>query len=170
MHSEIINRVAGSKLITFDLEDFYPKGERVIIDIQEWLFEGLVLREKVFREKAAGYNWSNYQDAYVALTCSSDAIIPAWAYMLLATYLQPFAKKVVVGDLNTLEATLYTEIIQNIDVTHLRDMPVIIKGCSNKPVPENAYMLLIAKIQPVVKSLMYGEACSSVPLYKKTKQ
>ena len=170
MSSEIINRVAGSKLVTFDLEDFYPKGDRVLFDIKDWLLEGLVLREKVFREKAAEYNWSIHKDTYVALTCSTDAIIPAWAYMLLATYLQPYAKKVVVGDINTLETTLYTEIIQNIDVSHLHDMPVIIKGCSNKPVPENAYMLLIAKLQPVVKSLMYGEACSSVPLYKKPKQ
>ena len=170
MSSEIVNRVANSKLITFDLEDFYPGGERVLFDIKEWLFEGLVLREKFFREKASEYDWSIYKDTYVALTCSTDAIIPAWAYMLLSTYLQPYAKKVVVGDLNTLESTLYTEIIQNIDVSSLRDMPVIIKGCSNKPVPENAYMLLIAKLQPIVKSLMYGEACSSVPLYKKPKQ
>lgn len=169
MSSEIINRVANSKLVTFDLEDFYPKGERVLFDIKDWLLEGLVLREKVFRENALGYNWSVHKDSYVALTCSTDAIIPAWAYMLLATYLQPYAKKVVVGDLNTLETTLYTEIIQNIDVSSLSGMPVIIKGCSNKPVPENAYMLLIAKLQPVVKSLMYGEACSSVPLYKKPK-
>jgi len=167
MSSEIINRVSNSKLITFDLEDFYPTGERVLFDIKDWLLEGLVLREKIFREKAAAYNWSIHRDAYVALTCSTDAIIPAWAYMLLATYLQPYARKVVVGDLNSLETTLYTEIIQNLEVSDLKDKPVIIKGCSNKPVPENAYMLLIAKLQPVVKSLMYGEACSSVPLYKK---
>ncbi len=170
MSSEIINRVASSKLVTFDLEDFYPKGERVLFDIKEWLLEGLVLRERVFREKAAEYDWSIHKDTYVALTCSTDAIIPAWAFMLLSTYLQPYAKKVVVGNLNLLETTLYTEIIQNIDVSPLCDMPVIIKGCSNKPVPENAYLLLIAKLQPVVKSLMYGEACSSVPLYKKPKQ
>jgi hypothetical protein len=170
MSSEIINRVANSKLVTFDLEDFYPKGERVLFDIKDWLLEGLVLREKFFREMASEFDWTIYKDTYVALTCSTEAIIPAWAYMLLSTYLQPYAKKVVVGDLTTLETTLYTEIIQNIDVTPLTDMPVIIKGCSNKPVPENAYMLLIAKLQPVVKSLMYGEACSSVPLYKKPKQ
>lgn len=170
MSSEIINRVSSSKLVTFDLEDFYPKGQRELFDIKEWLLEGLVLREKVFREKAAEYNWSIHKDNFVALTCSTDAIIPAWAYMLLATYLQPYAKKVVVGDLNTLETTLYTEIIQNLDISNLSNLPVIIKGCSNKPVPENAYMLLIAKLQPVVKSLMYGEACSSVPLYKKPRQ
>lgn len=169
MSSEIINRVSNSKLITFDLEDFYPKGERVLFDIKEWLLEGLVLREKTFRENAAEYDWSAHKDKYVALTCSTDAIIPAWAYMLLATYLQPYAKKVVTGDLKVLETTLYTEIITNLDVSHLRNMPVIIKGCSNKPVPENAYLLLIAKLQPIVKSLMYGEACSSVPLYKKPK-
>ncbi len=170
MSSEITNRVANSKLVTFDLEDFYPKGDRVLFDIREWLLEGLVLREKTFREKANEYNWSSHKDAYVALTCSTEAIIPAWAYMLLATYLQPFAKKVVVGDLDTLETILYTEIIQSIDVSQLQDKPVIIKGCSQKPVPENAYLLLIRKLQPIVKSLMYGEACSSVPLYKRPKE
>lgn len=169
MSTEIINRVANSKLVTFDLEDFYPKGERVVFDIKDWLLEGLVLRESIFREKAAGYDWSIHKDAFVALTCSTDAIIPAWAYMLLSTYLQPFAKKVIVGDLTALETILYTELIQNIDVSQLADKPVIIKGCSHKPVPENAYLLLISKLQPVVKSLMYGEACSSVPLYKKPK-
>lgn len=169
MSTEIINRVANSKLVTFDLEDFYPQGERVLFDIKDWLLEGLVLRESVFREKAAEYDWSLHKDAYVALTCSTDAIIPAWAYMLLTTYLQPFAKKVIVGNLDTLESILYTEIIQDMDITQLQDKPVIVKGCSHKPVPQNAYMLLIAKLQPVVKSLMYGEACSSVPLYKKSK-
>lgn len=166
MSSEIVNRVAGSKLVTFDLEDFYPKGERVLFDIKDWMLEGLVLREASFREEAAAHDWSRYKDAYVALTCSTDAIIPAWAYMLLATYLQPFAKKAIVGDLDLLESILYTEIIQNMDVSQLEGKPVIVKGCSHKPVPQNAYLLLIAKLQPVVKSLMYGEACSSVPLYK----
>ncbi|UJH89994.1 DUF2480 family protein [Antarcticibacterium sp. 1MA-6-2] len=169
MSTEIINRVANSKLVTFDLEDFYPKGERVLFDIKDWLLEGLVLREGVFREKAAAWDWSQYDGSYVALTCSTDAIIPAWAYMLLATYLQPYAKKVVVGNLDNLETVLYTEIIQNLDVTALADKPVIVKGCSHKPVPQNAYILLISKLQSVVKSLMYGEACSSVPLYKKSK-
>ncbi len=170
MSTEIINRVAGSKLVTFDLEDFYPQGERVLFDIKDWLLEGLVLRETVFREKAAAYDWCQHKEAYVALTCSSDAIIPAWAYMLLTTYLQPHVNKVIVGNLDTLESILYTEIIQQMDVTQLQDKPVIIKGCSHKPVPQNAYLLLISKLQPVVKSLMYGEACSSVPLYKKPKK
>ena len=167
MSAEIVNRVANSKLITFDLEDFYPGGERVLFDIKDWLLEGLVLREKDFREAAQAHDWSRYKDANVALTCSTDAIIPGWAYMLLTTYLTPYAKKVVIGDLETLETVLYTDVIKNLDVSQLEDKPVIVKGCSNKPVPPNAYIQIIAKLQPVVKSLMYGEACSSVPLFKK---
>ena len=166
MSTEIINRVANSKLVTFDLEDYYPIGNRVLFDIKDWLLEGFVLKETSFREQAKEHDWNQYQDSYVALTCSTDAIIPAWAYMLLATYLQPFAKKVVTGDLEILDTILYTEIFQNLDITHLTGKPVIIKGCSNKPVPKNAYLLLIEKLQPVAKSLLYGEACSSVPLFK----
>ena len=170
MSTEIVNRVANSKLITFDLEDFYPQGQRVLFDIKDWLLEGFVLREKDFRENAKTFDWSVYQDAYVALTCSTDAVIPGWAYMLLTTYLSPFAKKVVVGDLHTLESILYSEIINNLDVSDYQDQPVIVKGCSRKPVPQNAYIQLIQKLQPVARSIMYGEACSSVPLFKKPKQ
>lgn len=169
MSEEIINRVANSKLVTFNLEDYYPKGERVLFDIKDWLWEGLVLKESIFREKATEYDWSRHNDHFIALTCSTDAIIPAWAYMLLSTYLQPYAKKVIVGDLIALETILFTEIIQNLDVSELAGKPIIVKGCSRKPVPENAYLLLIAKLQPVAKSIMYGEACSSVPLFKKPK-
>ncbi|WP_034918187.1 DUF2480 family protein [Gillisia sp. CAL575] len=166
MSTEIVNRVANSKLVTFNLEDFYPQGERVIFDIKDWLLEGLVLRETVFREKAMAHDWSKYQDTYVALLCSTDAIIPAWAYMLLATHLQPFAKKVITGNLELLETVLYTEIIKDLDVSDLVGKPIIVKGCSHKPVPKNAYLLLIEKLQPVAKSILYGEACSSVPLFK----
>jgi hypothetical protein len=169
MAEEIVNRIANSKLITFNLEDYYPEGERVLFDVKDWLLEGFVLREGEFREAAKNHDWSQYEGKFIALTCSSDAIIPAWAFMLLATYLQPYAKKVITGDLETLETVLYTEVIQKMDLSELQDKPVIIKGCSNKPVPKNAYLLLIEKLQPVVKSLMYGEACSSVPLYKKPK-
>ncbi len=169
MSTEIINRVANSKLVTFNLEDFYPSGERVLFDIKDWLLEGLVLRETIFREKALEHNWKQYEGAYVALTCSTDAIIPAWAYMLLSTHLNPYAKKTMIGDLQTLETILYTEIISKMDLSNLKDKPVIIKGCSHKPVPENAYLFLIEKLQPVVKSLLYGEACSSVPLFKNKK-
>ena len=169
MSTEIVNRVANSKLVTFDLEDFYPKGERVLFDIKDWLLEGFVLREKDFRESAKEFDWSIYKDAYVALTCSTDAVIPGWAYMLLTTYLSPYAKKVVVGDLDTLESILYSELIQGLDVSEYQDKPVIVKGCSRKPVPQNAYIQLIQRLQPVARSIMYGEACSSVPLYKKPK-
>lgn len=167
MAEEIINRVANSKLVTIDLEDFYLSGPRTVFDISDWLFEGLLLREKDFREQVKNHNWSQYQNAYVALCCSTDAIIPSWAYLLLTTQLNPFAKKVVIGNLDLLETILYVDIINNIDVTSFEDKPVIIKGCSNKPIPETAYTLLISKVQPVAKSIMFGEACSTVPLYKK---
>ena len=167
MSDEIINRVANSKLITIDLEDFYPEGKRVVFDIKDWLFEGLILREKDFRLKAKEHDWSQYQDNYVALTCSTDAIVPGWAYMLLTTYLNTFAKKVLIGNLETLETSLYQDIINKIDISFYTDKPVIIKGCANKPVPGNAYILLTTKLMSVAKSVMYGEACSSVPLYKR---
>jgi hypothetical protein len=166
---EIVNRVASSKLITFDLEDIYPQGERMILDISQWLEEGFLLRESRFRESANNHNWDQYQDSYVALQCSTGAIIPAWAQMLVATKLQGIAKKTVSGSLDLLETILYTEAIASLDASPFKNVPVIVKGCSNKPVPENAYLLLIEKLQPVVRSLMFGEACSSVPLYKKPK-
>jgi len=164
---EIINKVAASKLITIDLETFYPEGNRVVFDIKDWLYEGLVLREKEFRARVKNHDWSQHSNTYVVLCCSSDAIIPGWAYMLLTTALAPYAKKVVTGTTEELENLLYAEIIDELDVSSYKDTPVIIKGCSNKPVPQNAYLLLIQKLQPVVKSIFYGEACSSVPLFKK---
>jgi hypothetical protein len=166
LKDEIINRVANSKLVTLDLEDFYPNGKRILFDIKDWLYEGFVLREKDFREQAKTFNWSQYQDCYVALTCSTDAIVPGWAYMLLSIYLEPFVKKIVVGDLETLETSVYQEIISDLNIEDYKDKPIIIKGCSNKPVPQNAYIMLSNKLKPVAKSIMYGEACSSVPLYK----
>ncbi|MGN7513557.1 MAG: DUF2480 family protein [Allomuricauda sp.] len=169
MSEEIINRVAQSKLITFNLEDYYPKGERKVLDIKDWLYEGFILREKEFRAHVEAHDWSAYKDAYVALQCSSDAIVPGWAFMLIASKLQPYAKKVVQGSLENLETALYQSILENLDVSEFTDKPVIIKGCSNKPVPENAYLMAVARIQEVAKSVMYGEACSSVPLYKKRK-
>lgn len=170
MAEEIVNRVAQSKLVTFNLEDYYPKGQRFLFDLSQWLFEGFVLKEKDFREQAKAHDWSQYKDQFVALDCSTDAIVPAWAYMLIASNLEPYAKKVVVGNFENLESHLYQEAIENMDVSELEGKPVIIKGCSNKPVPKNAYIFLIKKLQPVVKSLMYGEACSSVPLYKQPKK
>ncbi|MDC6350526.1 DUF2480 family protein [Zeaxanthinibacter sp. PT1] len=167
MAEEIINRVSQSKLVTFDLEDYYPQGRRVSMDIADWLYEGIILKEKDFRAQVEAHQWPDYQDAYVALHCSSDAIIPGWAYMLVSTRLQPYAKKVVVGSLEELETSLYQSVIESLDVSHLQDKPVIIKGCSNKPVPPNAYIWATNKIQQVARSVMYGEACSSVPLVKR---
>ena len=169
MAEEIINRVANSALVTLDLEELYPQGRRVSLDIAPWLMEGIVLREKDFREQAKQHDWSQYQDAYVCLYCSTDAIIPAWAYMLLTMELTPFAKKVVVGNQNDLEQVLFAELLDQFPVQAYENKPVIIKGCTDKPIPENAYILLAQRLQPVARSIMYGEACSSVPLYKKKK-
>ena len=166
MEDEIINRVANSKLITLNLEDYYPKGPRVLFDIKDWLYEGFALREKDFRNQVSEFDWSKYQDSYVALTCSSDAIIPGWAYMLISIHLQPYSKKTIIGDLEGLETSIYQDVLNNFEVTEFKDKTIIIKGCSKKPVPQNAYIMLANKLKPVAKSIMYGEACSSVPLYK----
>lgn len=169
MEKEIVNRVAQSKLVTFDLEDLYPSGERRVLDIKDWLHEGFILREKEFRMHVEEHDWSSYQDAFVALQCSTDAIVPGWAFMLVASRLNPYAKKVVIGSLEDMETSLYQTLLDDLDVSQFEGKPVIIKGCSNKPVPENAYIMAMAKIQQVAKSVMYGEACSSVPLYKQGK-
>ncbi|MBT8260832.1 MAG: DUF2480 family protein [Flavobacteriaceae bacterium] len=167
MSKEIVNRVAKSSLVTIDLEDFYPSGERVLFDIKDWLLEGLVLREKDFRTHVDTHDWSTYINKYVAITCTTDAIIPDWAFMLVALQLEPYAKKVVVGNLELLESLVFQDIINNFDASEVNNKPVIIKGCTNKPIPLSAYTLLINKIKLAAKSIMYGEACSSVPLYKK---
>ena len=167
MQEEIINRVANSKLVTLNLEEYYPKGKRVLFDIKDWLYEGFVLREKDFRQQVAEYDWSEYTNCYVALTCTSDAIIPGWAYILLGLQLADIAKKVIIGDLEALETSIYQGVIQSLDVSDYKDKPVIIKGCSKKPVPENAYIMLATKLKSISKSIMYGEACSSVPLFKR---
>ena len=167
MADEIINRVAKSKLINLDLEDFYPNGKRVVLDIKEWLFEGILLKEKSFREILKNYNWDKFKDQYVAVCCSSDAIVPAWAYMLVQTYLNGVSKKTVFGTLENLETVLFCSIIDKINLDFCQGKPVIIKGCSEKPVPQNAYLMLLEKLQPIARSIMYGEACSSVPLFKK---
>ena len=164
---EIINRVANSVLQVFDLEDYYPEGERVGLDISGWLWEGFVLREKEFRDTLKSHDWEQYNGKFISLYCSTDAIVPAWAYMLITTYLQPFAKKIVQGRAEDINIQLYQEILHNLDYSEYEGKPVIIKGCSRKPVPQEAYVMATQKLMPVAKSLMFGEACSSVPLYKK---
>ncbi len=167
MNNEIKNRVAESSLKTIDLEDYYPSGNRVELDISQFLFEGLLLREKDFREQVKNYDWEQYQDCFVVLTNTSGAIIPGWAFMLLTLNLAPFTKMVITGSLSQLEIQIFTEIITKLELSEYKDNPVIIKGCSNKPIPETAYIQLIQRLQPIAKSIMYGEACSSVPLYKR---
>lgn len=169
MSESIINRVANSSLAVFDLEDYYPVGRRMAFDLKDFLFEEIVLKEKDFRQQLDDFHWEIFKDAYVALSCSSEAIIPPWAYMLVTSKLAPYARKTILGDLNHLEIALYQEIIERIDVSYLKDKPVIIKGCSQKPVPEAAYVMAVEKIQPIAKSVMYGEACSAVPIFKKKK-
>ncbi|MEZ4875371.1 MAG: DUF2480 family protein [Flavobacteriaceae bacterium] len=167
MKGEIINRVANSALVTFDLEDFYPEGPRVALDISAWLHEGIVLREKEFRAHVKDLDLSPFKDAYVALYCRTEAIVPAWAYLLVSLQLTGISKKLVIGSLEDLETLLFTELIQTMDFSSYENKPVIIKGCSHKPIPENAYLLVAQKLKPIAKSIMYGEACSSVPLFKK---
>jgi hypothetical protein len=166
MEKEIINRVAKSGIITINLEEFYPQGERVLFDIKEHLFQGLILKEKDFREFIKNEDWSAYKGKYVALICSEDAIVPTWAYMLLASQLEPFVKKVVFGDLETLETVLYNEILNKLDINAYKDVRIVIKGCGDLPVPKAAFVEITRLLRPVAKSIMYGEACSMVPLYK----
>lgn len=166
MSDEIINKVANSGLITIDLEEFYPKGERVLFDIKPLLFHELILKEKDFREFIKQHDWSQYKDKLVAITCTADAIIPTWAFMLVSIALEPFAKKIVFGNLETLEAIIFNEALLAIIYEDYKDKRVVIKGCSNLPVSTNAYVELVRGLRPFAKSIMYGEPCSTVPLYK----
>jgi len=169
MREEIINRVAGSKLRNFDLEDYYAPGTRSEIDISQWLLEGLVLVESRFRESVKTTDFSIYQDHHVALHCSTDAIIPPWAWMLLQSELSGIATTVVYGTLEELETALYRDIIRDLDLSIYQNLPVIVKGCAKKPVPVAAYLMITEKLQQYASSVMYGEACSSVPVYKRPK-
>lgn len=163
----IENKVAASSLVTLNLEDYFEAGERVVMDIKPWLFHGLILKEKDFREHLSAHQWEQYSGKFVALTCSTDAIIPTWAFMLVTIQLQPYAKRVVFGGLQTLETVLFTEALMRINPEDFKDKRVIVKGCSDVPVPVSAYTDITFKLAPVVKSLMYGEACSNVPLMKR---
>ncbi len=166
MSDEIINKVANSGLITIDLEELYPKGERVLFDIKPLLFHELILKEKDFREFIKQHDWTQYQDKLIAITCTADAIIPTWAYMLVSIALEPYANKIVFGDLETLEAIAFNEALLSIVYEDYKDKRVVIKGCSSLPVCTNAYVELVRGLKPFAKSIMYGEPCSTVPLYK----
>ncbi len=167
--NEIVNRVAQSPIITIDLEEIYPREERVIFDLKPFLFQELILKEKDFREALKSIDWSLYSNKWVAIYCSADAIVPNWAFMLVATYLTPIAKGYVIGDLKTLEIFVAESCLNKIDPEIFRDRPVVVKGCSKIEIPLFAYGRIISMVQDKAKSIMYGEPCSTVPLYKKGK-
>jgi len=163
---EIVNKVEGSGIISIDLEEFYVHGERVIFDIKPHLFMEQILKEKDFREFIKTNDWSAYKGKLVGIICGADAIVPTWAYMLIALALEPFAKKVFFADLNGIENLLFAEKLAAIEPSVYRDARVVIKGCGEKYIPTNAYVQLSALLKPFAKSIMYGEPCSTVPLYK----
>ncbi|WP_113651692.1 DUF2480 family protein [Pedobacter namyangjuensis] len=167
IQENIVNKVANSGLITLNLEEYFHKGERVVYDIKDNLFHGLMLKEQDFRAFIKEHDWSQYTDKNIAITCSTNAIVPTWAYMLLANKMKPFANEVVFGSLETLEAVLYTKALAKIDVNQYADERVVIKGCADLEVPVNAFVEITSLLTPVAKSIMYGEPCSTVPIYKK---
>ncbi|HUS03836.1 MAG TPA: DUF2480 family protein [Chitinophagaceae bacterium] len=169
MEDVIVNKVAESGLITLDLEEYYPKEETAVFDLKDHLFMGLILKEKEYREVLKNLDWSVYQNKNVAITCSADAVIPVWAYMLAATYLQPVAKDIVFGNEDFLHRTLFLKNLSKINPSEFTEKRVVIKGCGDKSISETAYVEITKLLRPVVKSIMYGEPCSTVPIYKKAK-
>jgi hypothetical protein len=167
MDEIFVNKVSESGLITIDLEAYYPKEETVVFDMKQHLFMGLILKEKEFREAMKNLDLSPYKEKNIALTCSADAIIPIWAYMLVASYLEPVAKEIIFGDSEFLHKTLFLKNIAGINAADYQDKRVVIKGCGDLPVSETAYVAITGLLRPVAKSIMYGEPCSTVPIYKK---
>lgn len=167
MAEEFINKVAESGLITLDLEAYYPKGETMVFDLKGFLFMELILKEKDFREKLKTHDWEQYRDKFVAIVCTADAIIPVWAYMLVAAQLQPVAQEVVLGDEKELHKKIFLDRIAAINADDYLDKRVVVKGCGELPIGEFAYLEITKKLRPVAKSIMYGEPCSTVPVYKK---
>jgi hypothetical protein len=167
MEETLINKVAESGIITIDLEQFYPADPVVVFDLKDYLFMGLILKEKDFREALKNLDTSGYRDKIVAITCSADAIIPIWAYMLVAGLLQPVARTIVYGNEEKAIRETWIKQIAGIRPEDYADKRVVIKGCGERPIPEEAYVTATALLRPVVKSIMYGEPCSTVPVYKK---
>jgi len=167
MSDSIVNKVAESGLITLDLEQFLPGQQVVLFDLKEYLFMGLILKEKDFRAAMQEHDWSQYKDKYVAVACTADAIIPVWAYMLVAAFLQPYAKDVVYGTEEELKDRVLMANLQRLDVTPYIDKRIVIKGCGEVSISGRAYLEVTKKLRPVAKSIMYGEPCSTVPIFKK---
>ena len=168
--NEIVNRVSQSPLQSIDLETLFPQGERIEYDVSQNLFQGLILREKDFRTFVKEHDWNQYEGKHVAITCSADAIIPTWAYMLLASKMQPFAKTVILGTVEELEKALFSKALAQINPKDYQDAKVVIKGCSDLPVPNSAYVELTSILRPYASSIMFGEPCSTVPVYKKSRK
>ena len=168
MSEAIVNKVAESGLVTIDLENFYPRQEVVLFDLKDYLFMGLILKEKDFREALKKEDWEKFRNKYVAVTCTADAIIPIWAYMLVASYVQPVAADIIQGDEKELHRHLFIKNIEALNSEEYIDKRVVIKGCGDLPIGEFAYTEITKKLRPVAKSIMYGEACSTVPVFKKT--
>lgn len=164
---ELINRVANSGLMTLDLELFYPAGEVVSFDLKDYLFMGLILKEKDFREALKTHDWAQYTDKNVAVHCSADAIIPMWAYMLVAAYVAPYAADVVQTTPEQYIEIAFQKRLATLNVADYEGQRIVVKGCSDKPVPPSAYVEITRRLQPVAQSLMFGEPCSTVPVYKK---
>ena len=169
MADEFVNKVSESGIITLDLEDFYPKEETAVFDMKDHLFMGLILKEKDFRETMKNLDLSVYKEKNIALTCSADAVIPVWAYMLAVSYLQPVANEIIFGDSDFLHKTILLKNIAAINIAGYEDKRVVIKGCGELPISEAAYVAVTKLLMPVAKSIMYGEPCSTVPIYKKSK-
>jgi len=167
MSDEIVNKIAQSQLITLDLETYYPAEEIMLFDLKPHLFMELILKEKEFRAALQNNDWSIYQNKVVAVTCTADAIIPMWAYMLVTSYLQPVAKDVIFGDENTARQQLFLQRIDAINAEEFVDKRIVVKGCGDVPIGEFAYLAITKKLMPVAKSIMYGEPCSTVPIFKR---
>lgn len=167
MSEVFVNKVAESGLISFDLEEYYPKGEIKTFDLKGYLFMELILKEKDFRAALQTTDWDQYAKAHVAITCSADAIIPMWAYMLVASYLQPIAANVVFGDEKKLISTVLLKNLASVKGEEFTDKRVVVKGCGEVAIPQEAYVEITNMLRPFVKSIMYGEPCSTVPIYKK---
>jgi hypothetical protein len=167
MSEEIINRVAQSGLLTLDLEDYYPREEIVVFDLKPLLFREMILKEQEFRAGLQSIDWSGYSEKILAVTCTADAIIPAWAYMLIAVHAQPFARNIILGDPQTAFQQAFIANLQAIDLNTFADKRVMVKGCGDLSVGAFAYLEITRLLQPVVKSILYGEACSNVPVYKR---
>lgn len=169
MADEIINRVENSSLVQVSLDEFYPEGDRVLFDVKDFLLDEIALIEKNFRTSLKNYDWSIFEGKYVGIICSADAIVPLWAFMLVATYLNPVAKKVVFGDKEALEKAIFKDVFLELNFQKYTDAAVIVKGCGKYPIPESVVVDFSIILQDYAKSIMFGEACSAVPLFKKRK-